>query len=102
MEAREYAMHGGYKTMNTAVGAILIAVAIEAVKRVFAMLGKPLPANVQFLISLLSPIVPILAGGSYTSLTEAVRVFGEFFAAVQGVYNAAKAIGRLYRQFRSQ
>jgi hypothetical protein len=88
--------------MNTVVGAILIAVVIEVIKRVFTMLGKPLPANVQFLISLLSPIVPILAGGSYTSVAEAVRTFGEFFAAVQAVYNAAKAIGRLYRQFRSR
>jgi hypothetical protein len=88
--------------MNTVVGAILIAVAIEIVKRVFTILGRPLPANVQFLISLLSPLIPILAGGEYTSVTEAVRTFGEFFAAVQAVYNAAKAIGRLYRQFRSR
>lgn len=90
--------------VNFITVAIVITVVVEAVKRIFAFLGKPIPPQVQFLISIGSTLVPVLAGGQAASITEVVTKFGELFAAVQAIYNTGKrvvdlvaAIARLIR-----
>jgi hypothetical protein len=75
---------------------ILVLFITEVAKGIFQLIGKPIPASVQFLFSAAGSILPVLLAGHTQTVAELSAQIAALFATIQGLYNVYKQLRRIF------
>jgi len=75
---------------------LVVFVVTELAKGIFQLIGKPIPASVQFLFSAAGSILPVLLAGHTETVTELSAQIAALFATIQGLYNVYKQLRRIF------